>query len=136
MAAALSPDGRTLVIDLQGTLWTLPAAGGAATRIGDEYLDARQPAWAPDGKRIAFQGYADGTWHVYVINADGSGVRALTSGPFDDREPSWSRDGNQTIERNRPWNSIFLRRTGQAWRPMWPAMSGSDRTWQRRRRFS
>jgi len=94
MAAALSPDGRTLVIDLQGTLWTLPAAGGAATRIGDEYLDARQPAWAPDGKRIAFQGYADGTWHVYVINADGSGVRALTSGPFDDREPSWSRDGN------------------------------------------
>ena len=94
MAAALSPDGRTLVIDLQGTLWTLPATGGAATRIGDDDLDARQPVWAPGGKRIAFQGYADGTWHVYVINADGSGLRALTSGPFDDREPSWSRDGN------------------------------------------
>jgi len=95
MAAALSPEGRTLVIDLQGSLWTLPASGGPARRITDEFLDARQPAWAPDGKRIAFQGYADGTWHIYVINADGSSLRALTSGPFDDREPSWSRDGNR-----------------------------------------
>jgi Tol biopolymer transport system component len=94
MAAALSPDGRTLVIDLQGSLWTLPVAGGAATRITEEYLDARQPAWAPDGKRVAFQGYADGVWHLYVINADGSGLQAVTSGPFDDREPSWSRDSN------------------------------------------
>ncbi|MEO7133576.1 MAG: hypothetical protein ABI024_05080, partial [Vicinamibacterales bacterium] len=94
MAAALSPDGRTLMIDLLGSLWTLPATGGAATRVTDEYLDARQPAWAPDNRRIAFQGYADGVWHIYVMNADGSGLRMVTSGPFDDREPSWSRDGN------------------------------------------
>ena len=94
MAAALSPDGRTLIIDLQGSLWTLPVGGGAATRITEQYLDARQPAWAPDGQRVAFQGYADGVWHVYVMNADGSALRAVTSGPFDDREPSWSRDGN------------------------------------------
>jgi Tol biopolymer transport system component/imidazolonepropionase-like amidohydrolase len=95
MAAALSPDGRTLMIDLQGSLWTLPASGGPAKRVTDEYLDARQPAWAPDNRRVAFQGYADGVWHIYVTNADGSGLRAITSGPFDDREPSWSRDGNR-----------------------------------------
>lgn len=93
IAAALSPDGRTLIIDLQGSLWRLPASGGTATRITEEYLDARQPAWSPDGTRIAFQGYADGVWHIYVMNADASGVHAVTSGPFDDREPSWSRDG-------------------------------------------
>ena len=48
MAAALSPDGRTLMIDVQGSLWTLPASGGVARRVTDEYLDARQPAWAPE----------------------------------------------------------------------------------------
>jgi Tol biopolymer transport system component/imidazolonepropionase-like amidohydrolase len=95
MAAALSPDGRTLMIDLQGSLWTLPASGGPAKRVTDEFLDARQPAWAPDNRRVAFQGYADGVWHIYVMNADGSGLGAITSGPFDDREPSWSRDGNR-----------------------------------------
>ena len=95
MAAALSPDGRTLIIDLQGSLWTLPASGGPANRVTDEYLDARQPAWAPDNRRVAFQGYADGVWHIYVMNADGSGLRAVTAGPFDDREPSWSRDGDR-----------------------------------------
>jgi Tol biopolymer transport system component/imidazolonepropionase-like amidohydrolase len=95
MAAALSPDGGTLIIDLQGSLWRVPVSGGAAARVTEEYLDARQPAWSPDGTRVAFQGYSDGVWHVYVMNADGSGVRAITSGPFDDREPSWSRDGNR-----------------------------------------
>ena len=95
MAAALSPDGRTLMIDLQGSLWTMPATGGAARRLTDEFMDARQPAWAPDAQRVAFQAYRDGVWHIYVMNADGSGVRMITSGPFDDREPSWSRDGSR-----------------------------------------
>ena len=64
MAAAVSPDGRRLVIDLQGSLWTLPATGGRATRIFDEFYDARQPAWSPDGEAIVFQspiGAAPGT---------------------------------------------------------------------------
>ena len=50
MSVAISPDGRTLAIDLQGSIWTLPAAGGAAQRITDVFDDARQPAWSPDGK--------------------------------------------------------------------------------------
>ena len=95
MSVAVSPDGRTLVIDLQGGLWTLPASGGKATRITDEYNDAREPVWSPDGKWIAFQGYRDGGWDIWVVAPDGTGLHQLTSGPYDDREPAWSHDGTK-----------------------------------------
>ena len=93
MAVAVSPDGSRMAIDLQGSLWTLQREGGKATRITDHYHDARQPAWSPDGKRLAFQSYRNGTWDIWTIDADGSNAAAVTSGPYDDREPHWSPDG-------------------------------------------
>jgi len=95
VAAALSPDGRTLAIDLLGTLWTLPAAGGTATPITDISMDARQPSWSPDGRRIAFQAYRSSTWQIWIVNADGTDLRPVTSSAFDDREPAWSPDGTR-----------------------------------------
>src|SRR6266850_7814454 len=95
MAAAMSPDGRTIAIDLLGTLWTMPAGGGVAKPITDIFMDARQPSWSPDGARIAFQAYRSSTWQIWTMNADGSDLRAVTSGPYDDREPSWSPDGRR-----------------------------------------
>ena len=95
MAVAASPDGRTLAIDLQGGIWTLPATGGAARRVTDEYNDARQPVWSPDGKWIAFQGYRDGGYDIWAVAPDGTGLHQLTWGPYDDREPAWSHDGSK-----------------------------------------
>jgi Tol biopolymer transport system component/imidazolonepropionase-like amidohydrolase len=95
MAAALSPDGRSLAIDLLGTLWTLPAEGGAATAITDIFLDARQPSWSPDARRIAFQAYRDSTWQIWTVDADGKELKPVTSSPYDDREPAWSPDGTR-----------------------------------------
>ena len=44
MSVAVSPDGRTLAIDLQGGIWTVPVARRRrATRITDLFNDARQP---------------------------------------------------------------------------------------------
>src|SRR5688572_3850637 len=69
MAAALSPDGRTIALDLLGALWTLSIEGGAAKRILDDGYDARMPAWSPDGRRIAFQAYRSSTWNIWTVNA-------------------------------------------------------------------
>jgi Tol biopolymer transport system component/imidazolonepropionase-like amidohydrolase len=95
MAAAASPDKRSIAIDLLGGIWILPFRGGEAKRITPELLEARQPAWSPDGQSIAFQGYDDGTWHIYTIGHDGGEAKAITSGVFDDREPAWSHDGTR-----------------------------------------
>ena len=95
MSVSIAPDGRMLAIDLQGTVWTLPANGGTAKAITDFYNDARHPTYSPDGRTIAFQGYRAGTYDIWAVAPDGSNQRQLTRGPFDDREPSWSHDGTR-----------------------------------------
>jgi Tol biopolymer transport system component len=95
MSVAVSPDGRTLAIDMQGSIWTLPSTGGAARRITDPFNDARQPTWSPDGRTITFFAYRDGGYDIWAIAPDGSNQRKLTWGPYDDREPIWSHDGTR-----------------------------------------
>ena len=132
MAAAASPDRRSIAIDLLGSIWILPFRGGEAKRITPELLEARQPSWSPDSKSIAFQGYEDGTWHVFVISRDGGAAKALTSGQFDDREPAWSHDGSRiafSSDRQGGMTSIWtvvvatgeIRRIGtrDGWMPVW-----------------
>jgi Tol biopolymer transport system component len=53
-----------------------------------------EPAWSPDGKRIAFASRRDGHSHIYVMAADGSRTRQLTSGKGEDSAPAWSPDGS------------------------------------------
>ena len=95
MAVAISPDGRTLAADMQGSIWTMPAAGGAMTRITDLFSDARQPMWSPDGRWITFFAFRDGGYDLWSVAPDGRNQRQLTVGTFDDREPIWSHDGTR-----------------------------------------
>ena len=60
-------------------------------------IDVR-PAWSPDNRLIAFQSNRESsTFHIYVMNADGSNPRALTQGSADDRHPVWMPDGKSIL---------------------------------------
>ncbi len=75
-------------------IYTMDPATDAATRLttGDE-RDC-DPAWSPDGARIAFVSYRDGgAPEIYAMNADGSGQARLTANAAFDGTPAWSPDG-------------------------------------------
>ena len=97
IAVARSPDGQLLAFDLQGTLFILPAAGGDAKAITDGLGDDRQPAFSPDGTRLAFQSFRDGNFHIWSSKPDGTDLRQHTRGPYDHREPMWSPDGKKIL---------------------------------------
>jgi Tol biopolymer transport system component len=56
-----------------------------------------EPAWSADGSKLAFVSRRDGKFHVYVMNADGTGVHRLTDSAKDDHNPSWSPDGSRVV---------------------------------------
>jgi Tol biopolymer transport system component len=110
MSVAVSPDGKLLAMDLQGSIWVMPATGGPAKRITDLFNDARQPVWSPDGKTIAFFAYRDGGYDLWAVAPDGSHQHQLTWGPFDDREPAFSHDGTRlafSSDRGNPLGSDY-----------------------------
>ena len=51
------------------------------------------PAWSPDGTRIAFDSNREGTFEIYVMNANGTNPRRLTRDGGG--QPSWSPDGTR-----------------------------------------
>ncbi len=56
-----------------------------------------QPAWSPDGEKIAFASARDGTPHIFVMNADGTGTKRLTDSDQEDEHPWWSSDGRRIV---------------------------------------
>jgi Tol biopolymer transport system component len=56
-----------------------------------------QPAWSPAGQHVAFASLRSGTSHIYVMRADGTGTRQVTSGAQNDDHPSWSPDGKRIV---------------------------------------
>lgn len=108
MAAALSPVDHHLVVDVHGTLWSVPPDGGAGARLTEDLLEPARPDFSPDGKLVAFEAYKGGTFHIWVMNPDGTGVRQLTAGHGDDREPRFSPDGTKiAFASDRAFNGTY-----------------------------
>ena len=55
-----------------------------------------EPAWSPDGQRIAFVSSRENWgYEIYVMDADGTNQKRLTHNMVSDRQPAWSPDGNK-----------------------------------------
>jgi Tol biopolymer transport system component len=93
VAATVSPDHKTIIICLQGVLYSLPMSGGKARAITDPLLDPARPDWSPKGDLVTFESYSGGTFHIWVMKPDGTGIKQLTTGHGDDRDPRFSPDG-------------------------------------------
>jgi TolB protein len=79
-------------------IWTMNADGTGLKNITNtpSNLDEHDPAWSPDGKKIAFAGVNSTGGHIFTVNADGTGnQQELTTGSTS--HPNWSPWGNQIV---------------------------------------
>lgn len=84
-------------------IWVVAADGGPPKRLTDSREDDWDPVWSPDGQRLAFDRQDDGYNWIYVVNADGTGLRRLT--PNFSWDPAWTRDGHISYLRG---NAIWV----------------------------
>ncbi|TFI56988.1 amidohydrolase [Sphingomonas parva] len=111
----VSPDGRTVAFDLLGDIYTLPIAGGRATRIAEGMPYEVQPRFSPDGRQIAFTSDRSGGDNIWIMNRDGSNKRQLTRESFTLlNNPSWSPDGKYVAARKHFTTGRSLG-TGEIW---------------------
>jgi Tol biopolymer transport system component len=117
LAGAWSPDGQRIAVvsvahgftearnPSKLGLWVMNADGSNARRVAAKATSG-EPAWSPDGRRIAFRRYdrqpqvvpgrvvrSAGPSALFVVNADGSGLRRLTRNAENLRWFAWSPDG-------------------------------------------
>jgi TolB protein len=106
-----SPDGKLIAFLRKDGIWVMRADGSGARQIRhDSKMVDQWPAWSPDGRRISFvESPACGLcsigipFAVNVMNADGSGVRALTD-KASSLPAAWSPDG-RTVVFSSEWTS-------------------------------
>ena len=100
MSVDVSPDGRTLVFDLLGDIYTLPISGGTAQAISTGPAWDSHPRYSPDGKTIAFSSDRGGIENIWLMDPNGRNPRPLTTEKDAYvRSAAWTPDGNYLVAR-------------------------------------
>lgn len=91
----LSPDGKTILLDMLGDIYLLDAKGGQARPISSGMAYDSQPSFSSDGSAILFLSDRSGAENLWAMDADGSHPRQLSF--YDDDpifvSPAWAPDG-------------------------------------------
>jgi len=106
--AAISPSGARAVFEAHGEIFTVPAEKGDVRNLtaSGAVMD-RDPAWSPDGSKIAFFSDESGEYALHVVGQDGLGaVRTIDLGepPSFFYSPRWSPDSEKICYRDKRLN--------------------------------
>ncbi len=88
-----SPDNRFLAYAARGDIWKVAVEGGEAIALTQGPAYHSEPAFSPDGSKVAFTMDFDGNLEIGIVDAAGGAIERLTSDPELDFAPDWSADG-------------------------------------------
>jgi Tol biopolymer transport system component len=94
----LSPDGKTLVFDMMGDLFTVAVTGGKAMPLTRGIAFDSHPRWSPDGKKILFSSDRSGAENIWWIDLEKKDTFQVTK-EKDQNFPSacWTPDGDYIV---------------------------------------
>jgi imidazolonepropionase-like amidohydrolase/Tol biopolymer transport system component len=96
----VSPDGKTIVFDMLGDIYTIPISGGTAKALRTGIPFEIQPHFSPDGSKILFTSDAGGGDNIWIMNADGSEAKQITKESFRLlNNATWKPDGTSFVAR-------------------------------------
>lgn len=92
---AWSPDGKSLVYTMQGSLWRQSLGSTTAVQLTAGPGYDHQPDWSPDGRRIVFTRSHNDALELHILDVASGIVTSITSGGDVNTEPRWSPDGSR-----------------------------------------
>ncbi|HXO75620.1 MAG TPA: hypothetical protein VN824_10305, partial [Puia sp.] len=94
----VSPDGKTIVFDMMGDLYTVPISGGEATPVTKGIAFDSHPRYSPDGKKILFSSDRSGAENIWWIDFEKKDTFQVTK-ERDQNFPSaaWTPDGDYIV---------------------------------------
>lgn len=110
------------------SIWSMNPDGSSPTRLTDGksrtetlpifvHVYDSDPAWSPDGTKIAFFSNRNSKTALYTMSTDGSNVQFVTDQVLSPSTPAWSPDGTKiafsggvpfAVEPNEPFTDIYL----------------------------